>query len=238
MSLSYRSFHGLKQVLLLIVLIIYTVVHKVNANGGWESRSIITNWNCDNEQGIDVEVYGTDPFTGSEFLLKKFEKDVGTSAKSIDTELEIPKQFLPLRLQFVVDDSGTHTNRFGTPIEAGTILDNFERRYTTLNNGVGIWCKADSSYHTNDVSVGGHTHNYGIKDATCSGGIQVWGASGRYYGKDYPNGSGNSYATYVPEYDFPVTVCKVDVPSVCMQLGKGGHGGGYQIWCLGSRWWR
>eukprot|EP00121_Abeoforma_whisleri_P009525 Awhi_evm1s8761 len=75
--------------------------------------------------------------------------------------------------------------------------------------------------------------SYRINDASCSGGINVYGRSNRFYGTDFPLGGNIA----VPEWDYPIRVEKADDPT--QQLFINSHSNaGRHIWCLGSDFWQ
>eukprot|EP00122_Pirum_gemmata_P016215 Pgem_evm1s15154 len=224
--------------ILSIWIVLSALMLNVEGNGGGEVRPVITNWNC-KSLNWNIRIYSQDPLNNDDnslHLLGEMNEDVGTSSSGDSTTLSVSKEFWPVTVRFFSDDGDIE-------YEGSSYLLEYSD-----NKGYGIWCQSSSdpqqfevtgpsSYVTEDyTSIGGLTQNLGIKDATCTGGIDTWGYSGRYYGSDFPNGDGDDYATWVPSWDFPVRICKADVHNDCRTINYV-FGTGFQVWCLGSLWW-
>eukprot|EP00122_Pirum_gemmata_P000968 Pgem_evm1s869 len=78
------------------------------------------------------------------------------------------------------------------------------------------------------------TKAYAINDFSCTGGIGIYGVSGRFYGEDYPGIS----SVLIPEWDYPVQICKLDREpfSDCKSVLRH-EGQGRNVYCLGNDWW-
>eukprot|EP00122_Pirum_gemmata_P020112 Pgem_evm1s18815 len=215
------------------------VVTKVQASGG-EQRKRILNY-CDTSE-YDVRIEAFD-FINNYERFTYFEFYSHVMGPTGDVSLGAPLSYFD---DSIINDGNTvyfpkslfNNNDDEKPRVVVTqrsdnqvlmrvnINDNGEALYITCQNGE-VKLSEDVTPIVLDDDFA-----YRINDASCSGGIRVFGRSGRFYGEDFPLGGNIA----VPEYEFPITIRKADDPTQVMFINQHANGGRH-VWCLGDDWW-